>query len=329
MRRIFVLTLALLSCIWQRPCQAQDFHGSLVGAVNDASGGRVQSADVSLQASESSLERQTKTDSRGEFRFDNLPPGNYTLIVRAPSFAEASSTVAVVVSSVRDVNVTLNLSSARQTVNVQAQASSIVTQPIDTTSAVHGGAVGAKDLETIPLANRSFANIAYLVPGTEPVEPSDPTKARITAVSFGGSSGLNVELSVDGGDNSDDYIGGFLQNYSPDAIQEFVVRTAQEDADTGRTTGGSVVIDTKRGTNDWHGEAAFYERAAPLNARLPIDNPAREPKQPFSRQNYIGTVGGPIYRDKIWFFSSLEYVHEDASVAYSPSSISECSALAR
>ena len=74
------------------------------------------------------------------------------------------------------------------------------------------------------------------------MEPSDPTKARITAVSFGGSSGLNVELSVDGGDNSDDYIGGFLQNFSPDAIQEFAVRTSQEDADTGRTDGGSVVI---------------------------------------------------------------------------------------
>jgi len=84
------------------------------------------------------------------------------------------------------------------------------------------------------------------------VEPSDPTKARITAVSFGGSSGLNVDLSVDGGDNNDDFIGGFLQNFSPDAMQEFTVRTAQFDADTSRTNGGSVIISTRRGTNDWH-----------------------------------------------------------------------------
>ena len=83
--------------------------------------------------------------------------------------------------------------------------------------------IAAKDLGSLPLASRSFANIAYLSPMTQPVEPSDPTKARITAVSFGGSSGLNVDLSVDGGDNNDDFIGGFLQSYSPDAIQEFVV----------------------------------------------------------------------------------------------------------
>jgi hypothetical protein len=309
-------------------CQAQDFRGSLVGAVNDSSGGRVQSADVSLHATESSLERQTKSDSRGEFRFGDLLPGNYRLIVRAPGFAEASSTVTVVVGSVREVGVTLNLASARQTLHVQAQPSSIVTEALDTRSAVHGGAVTAQDLETIPLAHRSFANIAYLVPGTEPVEPSDPTKARITAVSFGGSSGLNDVLSVDGGDNSDDYIGGFLQNFSPDAIQEFAVQTSQQNADTGRTVGGSVVITTKSGTNVWHGDAAFYKRAAAFNARYPIENPAPLPKQPFSRQNYAGTLGGPIVKDKFWFFTSFEAVHEDASIAYSPASFTQFQALA-
>src|ERR1700719_3650579 len=167
-------------------------------------------------------------------------------------------------------------------------------QPIDLASAVHQGVISNHDLQTLPLAARSFANIAYLAPGTMPVEPSDPTKARITAVSTGGSSGLNNDLSVDGVDNSDDYIGGFLQNFSPDAIQEFAFRTAQEDADTGRTTAGSVVITTRRGSNDWHGDFAFYERADALNARFPIENPAPNPKQPFSRQNYVGAFGGPL-----------------------------------
>jgi hypothetical protein len=307
---------------------AQDFRGSLVGTVTDAGGGRVRNAVIVLRAGGSSLERQAASDGRGEFRFDDLSPGSYRVTVNAPGFAEASSSVTVVVSSTREISVTLDPASIGQAVTVQGQASSVATQAMETTSAVHGGAVTAQDLATIPLANRSFANIAYLIPGTEPVEPSDPTKARITAVSFGGSSGLNDVLSVDGGDNSDDYIGGFLQNFSPDAIQEFAVRTSQMDADTGRTVGGSVVITTKRGTNDWHGEAAFYERAAALNARYPIENPPPLPKQPFSRQNYIGTLGGPIRKDKLWFFASFEHVQEDASIAYSPASLTQFHALA-
>ncbi len=195
-------------------------------------------------------------------------------------------------------------------------------------SQVHEGIITRQDLESLPLAQRSFANIAYLAPGTEPVEPSDPTKARITAVSTGGSSGLNNELSVDGADNSDDYIGGFLQNFSPDAIQQFAIRTGQEDADSGGSTAGSVVITTRGGGNGWHSEAAFYERASALNARFPIENPAPNPKQPFSRQNYVATIGGPIKRNRVWTFTAYEQVHEDASIAYSPASLQQFNAMA-
>ena len=286
------------------------------------------SAKIVVRAQGSDVVRDALTNARGEFRIEGLLPGAYHVVVSAKGFADAEANVDVVVSTVRDLSVTLKPQAVTQTVNVRGVASSITTEPIDTASAVHQGAVTANDLDTIPLAHRSFANIAYLVPGTEPVEPSDPTKARITAVSFGGSSGLNVDLSVDGGDNSDDYIGGFLQNFSADAIQEFAVRTSQEDADTGRTVGGSVVITTKHGTNTWHGSGAFYERAASLNARYPIDNPPPTPKQPFSRQNYVATLGGPIKQDKLWLFASLEYVHENASIAYSPDSLSEFNALA-
>jgi hypothetical protein len=250
------------------------------------------------------------------------------VVVNAHGFAEARAEVVVVVSTVQGITVTMRLATLTQSLEVKGQASSITTQAMDITGNVHQGAVSAQDLQDIPLAHRTFANIAYLVPGTEPVEPSDPTKARITAVSFGGSSGLNVQLSVDAVDNSDDYIGGFLQNFSPDTIQEFAVRTSQEDADTGRTTAGSVVIVTKRGTDQWHGNGTFYDRAASLNARFPIDNPPPDPKQPFSRQNYIGALGGPIRKGKAWLFSSLEVVHEDASIAYSPASVTQFDALA-
>jgi len=311
------------------PLEAQNPNGALRGEVLDTSGARVAGARVMVQSTESSINRETAADERGEFRIEGLLPGLYHVVVTANGFAEATADVKVAVSVVRDINVALKPEIKRETVGVVGNASSITTEALDTASAVHGGVVSSRDLETLPLAARSFANIAYLVPGTEPVEPSDPTKARITAVSTGGSSGLNNELSVDGGDNSDDWIGGFLQNFSPDGIQEFAFRTANQDADSGGTTAGSVVITTKHGTNEWHGSGAFYERASQLNARFPIENPAPNPKQPFSRQNYVGTLGGPLAKNKFWMFASFEHVHENASIAYSPANVTEFNALAQ
>jgi len=332
----------LLFCLSLIPIttHAQNSTSTLRGVVEDQSGRRVVGAQivVRLRGSGSSIAREATANDRGEFRIDGLLPGPYQVGATAKGFAEATAAVDTAVSEVRDITITLKPAAAHETVNVQGNSSSITIETLNTSSAVRGGVVDSQDLEGFPLPARSFANIAYLVPGTEPVEPSDPTKALITAVSTGGSSGLNNELSVDGADNSDDWIGGFLQNFSPDGLQEFAVRTSNEEADTGWTTAGSVVITTKHGTNDWHGDMAVYERAAALNARFPIENPAEtctdgvcvhNPKAPFSRQNYVATIGGPIVKDKVWVFSSFETVQEDASVAYSPASMTQFNALSQ
>ena len=338
LRRTRLIAFALL--MFPLAVRGQNSTSTLRGVVEDQSGRRVVGAQVvvRLRGSGSSIAREATANDRGEFRIDGLLPGPYQVGVTAKGFAEASADVDTAVSVVRDITISLKPAAAHETVNVQGTSSSITTETLDTSSAVRGGVVDSQDLESFPLPARSFANIAYLVPGTEPVEPSDPTKARITAVSTGGSSGLNNELSVDGADNSDDWIGGFLQNFSPDGLQEFAVRTSNEEADTGWTTAGSVVITTKHGTNDWHGDMAVYERAAALNARFPIENPAQtctdgvcvnNPKAPFSRQNYVGTIGGPIVKDKVWVFSSFETVQENASVAYSPASTTQFNALSQ
>jgi hypothetical protein len=320
---------AVLACLCPAiALNAQNSSGSLRGVVQDSTKARVPAAKIEVELSGFSQLRRVTADAQGEFRVEDLAPGEWHVTVEARGFATAVADVSVAVSTVREVVVTLQPAQVRQSVKVTSQSSSIATQPIDLASNVHQAVVTTQDLEGMPLPARSFANIAYLAPGTEPVEPSDPTKARITAVSTGGSSGLNNELSIDGGDDSDDWIGGFLQNYSPDSIQEFAIRTSQEDADTGGTTAGSVVITTRSGSNDWHSQASFYERAGALNARYPIENPAPNPKQPFSRQNYVGTLGGPIARDKLWFFTAFEGVHEDASIAYSPASTTQFNALA-
>ena len=319
-----LLTGALLlpACL-----SAQNPQGSLLVAVEDATGGRIAGAGVIVALEKSAVRRSGNTDSHGEAHFDSLPPGTYSIAIRATGFSEKTTRVTVSVSSQATFAVILGPETLKQSVQVRDRGPSLATQPIETTSSTIKTVITAEDLDEIPLSARSFANIALLSPFTAPVEPSDPTKARITAVSFGGSSGLNVDLSVDGGDNNDDYIGGFLQNYSPESIQEFAVRTAQFDADTSRTNGGSVIISTRRGSDDWHGSASYFYRGNALNARNTLDNPEPNPKQPFSRQNFVGTLGGPIKPGKLWFFSSYEYIHENASVAYSANSLAEFNAL--
>ena len=158
---------------------AQNSLGSVRGTVEDATGARVPSAKIVVQSVGSSVRREAVAEDRGEFRLDDLLPGRYRITVSAAGFAPAQAEVAVAVSIVRDVVVTLKPARTSETVNVESQSSSITTETIDTSSAVHGGVVGSQDLESLPLPARSFANIAYLVPGTEPVEtlPTLPRRA--------------------------------------------------------------------------------------------------------------------------------------------------------
>ncbi|MGI9071405.1 MAG: carboxypeptidase regulatory-like domain-containing protein [Bryobacteraceae bacterium] len=308
---------------------AQSPEGAIVGTVNDSTGARVPGAQVEVESLASGVKREATSDNRGEFTIEFLAPGGYRATISKPGFDPALASVHLATGFSQGVVVTLRPARRTESVSVHAGQSSLAAQPFDPTSSVIQTIISSKDLDSIPLAHRSFANIAYLAPMTQPVEPSDPTKARITAVSFAGSSGLNVDLSVDGGDNNDDWIGGFLQNISPDAIEEFNVRTAQFEADTSRTNGGSVIITTKRGTDDWHGLAADYFRAKDLNARNLLDNPEPNGKQPFSRNNVVAALGGPVVKQKLWFYSTLEHVHENSTVAYSNQSLTEFHDLAQ
>src|SRR6202165_438064 len=277
LRSLFFLSaisLALFAC----PLQGQNPRGALVGIVVDSTGARIGGAVVSLSQPATGFKRQTVANRDGEFVIQSLLPGHYEVRASAPGFAEIASGVDIAVSSTPTISLTLVPGPVKESVQVKEQISPLA---IQTTSSEISAIISSRELESAPLAHRSFANIAFLAPMTEPVEPSDPTKARITAVAFAGSSGLNVDLSVDGGDNNDDWIGGFLQNYSPDAIQEFAVRTAQFDADTSRTNGGSIIIATRRGNDTWNGGLAAYYRNKNLNARNHLDNPAPNPKQPF------------------------------------------------
>jgi len=328
MTALFRVTLCLCA-VFAVCARAQEFRSSLLVEVRDASGGTIPSAQAELTDAGSGLAQSVIANSLGQARFQAIAPSTYSLTVTAAGFAAQTEKITVAIGSQPTVRVILRPESVRQSVEVRDRGPSLASQPLETTSSTVQTVITENDIDEVPLSARSFANIALMAPFTAPVEPSDPTKARITAVSFGGSSGLNIDFSVDGGDNNDDFIGGFLQNYSPEAMQEFVVRSAQFGAETSRSNGGSIILSTRRGFNDWHGSASYYYRGKSLNARNPLDNPEPDPKQPFARQNGVATIGGPLRPDKLWFFSSYEYVDENASVAYSTNSQTEFQALSR
>src|SRR5436853_5546325 len=170
------VALALLSSLLLlTPGQAQSPRGSLRGSVQDVTGARIGNAIIVAQSPDSSLRREANSEDRGEFRIDDLLPGRYRIVVSAAGFSDAIAEVPIAVSSVREITVTLKASASAQSVTVKGQSSSITTEPIDVASAVHQGVIGRQDLQNLPLAARSFANSAYLAPGTESVERSDPT----------------------------------------------------------------------------------------------------------------------------------------------------------
>src|SRR5260370_10874939 len=162
---------------------AQDPDGALAGTIRDSSGARISGAQVSLTSAALGVSRSTTSNNLGEFRLEALLPGDYQLQVAATRFATSHSAVRITVGSVSTVSIVLKPEVAAQSVQVEARGESVTSQTIDTTSSVEQSVITAKDLVSLPLASRSFANIAYLSPTTHAVEPSAPTKRPITPVS--------------------------------------------------------------------------------------------------------------------------------------------------
>src|SRR5262249_16788963 len=147
------------------------------------------------------------------------------------------------------VNFSLKPAGIEDTALVSGEANAT----IETTNTVVQGVIDNAQVVNLPLAGRTFTNLAILVPGAKPVAAIDPTKARMGSISIAGGTGRDANVSVDGGDNKDNVVGGGLQNYTTEGIQEFAVQTQNFLPDTGRSAGGVITIVTKSGTNQLHG----------------------------------------------------------------------------
>ena len=209
-----------------------------------------------------------------------------------------------------DVNMTLKMASLSETVTVTGE-----TPLIETSSSSVGGVVDIRRIENLPLNGRQFANLAATIPGVGLGFHSDPTKSTQYSPQINGGAGRNVNYQIDGGDNNDDTVGGLLQLFPLEAIQEFNFVTQRYKAEYGRSNGGVMNIVTKSGTNDFRG--SFFElfRDKSMNARTETEKIANVDKQDYRRNQFGGSFGGPIAKDKAHFFGAVERTQQDTTQA--------------
>jgi len=280
---------------------AQSTGGALVGRVTDETGGALPGVTVTATNDATGISRSVVTGTDGSYRFSSLSVGTYTVVADLSGFnTTTTKNVTVLVATDNIRNVTLKQGAVKEQITVTAEA------PLVATSPSVGTVVSQKELENLPLNGRQFANLGTLAPGTTLSVNSDPTKPGQLTIALNGGSGRNVNFLIDGGDNTDDTIGGALQNFNIEAVQEFKIQTMQYKAEYGRSSGGVLSVVTKTGGNDLSGSVYDFYRAKSLNSESNSEKLAGIGKQPYRRDQYGASLGGPIVKDKAFFFGTWE-----------------------
>src|SRR6202521_1138632 len=305
--RFRLLPLIIVSALLLIPvgvfAQTTISTGSIVGTVADPTGAVVSGAKVFITNKGTGQVMTTTTTSSGTFASGALTPGEYTVRVEGQGFKTAQLSVVVEVNTTASANLKLALGESSQVVEVQASELAVNTE-----QATVQGVLTAQQIENLPINGRNFLDLAQLEPGVQIQDGGtfDPTKNGFSSVSFGGRFGRTARIEVDGVDISDENVGTTTQNLPMGAIQESSLQQSSLDLSTELTSSGSVNVTTKSGTNGLHGESFYYFRDQSLNANLPGAS-----HNPFQRNQFGGSLGGPIVKDKLFFFFDAERTKQD------------------
>jgi hypothetical protein len=292
--------LTLTICV---QAQTQITTGTIQGTLFDANGAALPDANVEMKNDDTNYSRSTATDEEGRFIALQIPPGRYTLTVTKSGFATlVVEKVDLTVGQTLTLRLTMKVSQVQETVTITA------TPTVDTTKTESSTTLGELAVSTTPILGRKFEDLLTLTPGVSVVQGPDGDE-----ITFAGQRGVFNNVSLDGGDYNNGFFGEQLGgqraaiDITLEAVKEFQVVATGANAEFGRTAGGVINVITKSGTNGVHGSAFHFQRMEALTANTSDGKPLTD----FHREQFGGTIGGPIKKDKAFYFFAFEGIREN------------------
>jgi hypothetical protein len=311
---VSLLVLAVVCLAAAPPCAAQAGSATITGRIVDSTGGVVVGAIVTATNVDTGIDRTTKTTSEGLYRFDSLAPGTYNVAVQAEGFSKSqASSVRLQVGELRDVNFSLSVGAITENVNVTSE-----TPILETSKTQVSTVIDSRQVSTLPTTtslngvggvSNDYAGLATLAPGVK----YDLTGNSSDLLAPGATNNRGVLVNIDGGNITDQVVSTRdALGASVDEVREFQVLTNNYNAEYGQAGGVILNVITKSGTNDFHGDGHVYFRGRNLGASPFFYNtsdppPTRHP--PFSKHEGGFTIGGPIVKERAFFFGSYELTH--------------------
>jgi hypothetical protein len=306
---LLTIATAALVALGALTVAAQNPTGSIRGTVTDEQGAVIPKAAITVTNKATGDVRKTTSTEDGTYGVENLLPGDYDVKVEAGGFSTITQTVTVQVGNTSNGNATLRVGAANVVVDVISEA-----PIIDKTDYKIDGVVNREKIDALPLNGRNFLQLALLEPGVSVSAKNPGSQNNLFNVSIGGADSALTRLTVDGGSILDPVCGGAAQNFSTETIQEFQISTFNFDLSTGVTSVGSINIVSRTGTNQFHGNGFLFFRDHSIAAFPDLVRVPGQSSPFFRRYQYGGSFGGPIKKDRAWFFGNVERLDQNAAI---------------
>ena len=269
--------------------------------------------------------RTTVSNEQGVYFIGGLEPGTYRVETDLAGFGPSvRDNVRLDVNSVLTIDFQLGVAGLSETLTVTGEA-----PLIETTQSKVANTIETTEVQNLPMINRTISSMLELLPGAAPVAPLHRTKENVGTVSYGGSLGGNMTMSVDGADNRDHHYSGPLLTFTTESLEQFQLSSSQFTAADGRTGGAAVSLVTKSGTNNLDGSLFIYHRDKNMTAKDYFTKQANGEKAPFSRQQFGGSIGGPIVQNRLFYFGAIEQQNEEVGRFVPASQYNELAVLVR